>query len=149
MMNFHQNGFLNNKPATQALDHDLSVLEYPRQIASILEECRYRSNARKRRKLEFGVEEMLQVLKPIEDSISFPSIIWEFDDCRWSSRSQNLVQTYVHVNYEAMSAMPSSRHSNDLYETFSPKQSQNGGLVRSKSVKLSLTSLITDKKKQL
>jgi hypothetical protein len=144
IMNIDNNKKLNERPATEALsqNYDFNFEEYLRHSAKTLEECRYMAcPRRKRRKREFGVEEILEMLKPIEESISCPPIIWEYDDCHISHGLQSFVHKIVdHVESNKVSVCH-PKHSDQSYY---PKPPRQRGLTRSKSIKRSLSSLASD-----
>jgi hypothetical protein len=145
-MNFHQHEIWNNTPATHALNqiHNLSLTDHLKHRDNSMKGCKFISKLprRNRRKRGFGIEELLETLPSIEDSMSFPSFICEFDD-----RSRN-VKSKIHsysclerVKNEKVSVTHPPDCSEELFHT---NHHQQRGLIRSKSIKLSLVSLATD-----
>jgi hypothetical protein len=145
MINFKEIDGCENSPATKALeqyDNALQTTEYVKSSAKASADSKHNSK-RKRRKCEVDLDDLLDGMKTIEDSIAFPTIEWPFEmenTVEWkdTSKSCGNLDEYDENNFSLSLNRPYSSTS-----SFGRKRSRQGGMVRSNFKTFSLSSLVS------
>ena len=130
-------------PATEAMEQTSHAFPSREYITSNEFMCTIRSQKRRKPSADFDLSDLLAASQPVEDSISFPIIAWDRDghesdgddreSCDYAPNSDN--------DHDDDDEHPSRRGSmSSLGKRSRPGQT---GMVRSKSHKTSLTSLVS------
>ena len=97
----------------------------------------------KRRKSSISMDDLMASIKPVEDSVTFPTIEWDYDDSEQDDDTQNSVQSCCNLpNDDDRLEFASWGRPYSSTSSFG-KRSFGGGLIRSKANKMSLASLVT------
>jgi hypothetical protein len=134
-------------PATQALERHDDLLRMPEFLKHNIKAsvCFIKKPERKRRKCDIELDDLLDGMKTIEDSIAFPSIEWVFDDAEASVEWKDASKSCSNLDDFDENQFPLSLHR--LYSStssFGRKRSRHGGMVRSNFKTFSLSSLVSE-----
>ena len=96
----------------------------------------------KRRKRSIDMGDLLASIKPVEDSIAFPTIEWSFDDCDSEDEPRNGSRSCCILDTDKLADGDEVRSWKRPYASVSHfgKRSRHAGLVRSKRNTISLAS---------
>jgi hypothetical protein len=135
-------------PASQSLiglEDRLPEPEYIKVTAKTIpsERTTFVQQGPKRRKSSISVDDLMASIKPVEDSITFPTIEWSYDDSDVDDDIQNSPKSCCDLHNDddkiefASWGRPYSSSSSFGKRTF------GGGLIRSRGNHLSLASLVS------
>lgn len=127
-----------NNPATQALqglDDRLPAPEIMKRRRRRNVEAPVQSASNKRRRTCLDMSDVLSMIKPVEDSITFPSIEWLYDD-EDVPAPERCTQSCLALRTTEVPKLPRRTSSSCLLKR------SRGGLVRSRSKTACLVSLV-------